>query len=244
MIRFYSPILLLQLFCLYHAYTNRVEQKWYWLIVFFPFFGSLIYLYKTFYNRRNIDQVSEGVMQVFNTNYKIDKLEKEIAFSDTVRNKVQLADEHLSIGNFERAVELYKSCLTGIYNEDPAILKKLVRACYLNQDYESAIRYGDPLKGKSLFRNAEERVAYAWSHFYNDNQEEAEKNFKEMDARFTNYGQRLEYARFLNNIQKQEEGLEKLEELMKELDSMDRQERRFKKTVYREIVRYHRELSS
>ena len=123
MIRYYSPIFVLQLFCLYHAYSNRAEQKWYWLNPVFPLFGSLIYLYNTFYTRRNVDQVSEGLKQAFNTNYKIQKLEKEIQFSDTHSNKMMLADEYSQIEDYDRAIQLYRSCLTGLYEDDPGILK-------------------------------------------------------------------------------------------------------------------------
>ena len=241
MIRFYSPIFLLQLFCLYHCYTHRVEQKWYWLVIFFPFFGSLIYLYHAFYSRRNLDRLSDGVQQVLNSNYKIEKLERELAFSDTVRNKTLLADEHVAVGNYDRAIELYRSALDGIYQNDPAVLRKLVRVCYLQEDYEAAIEHGKQLEGKSHFRNAAERIALAWSYYHSGQYNKAESIFRDMDARFTNYEHRLSYARFLNLSQREEESRNLLEELLEELESMNRQEKRFKRDIHREIRQYYRE---
>ena len=241
MIRFYSPIFILQLFCLYHCYSNRAEQKWYWLVIFFPFFGSLIYLYHAFYSRRNLDQLTEGVQQVFNSNYKIDRLERELAFSDTVRNKTLLGDEHVAAGNYERAIELYKSSLNGIYQNDPAVLRKLVRVCYLHEDYAASIEYGEHLEGKSTFRNATERIALAWSYYYTGRHDEAERIFRDMDARFTNYEHRLGYARFLDLLRRDEQSRNLLEELLDELESMNRQERRFKRGIHREIRQYYRQ---
>ena len=243
MIRFYSPIFILQLFCLYHCYTSRSEQKWYWLIIFFPFFGSLIYLYHAFYSRRNLDRLTEGVQQVFNSNYRIEKLERELAFSDTVRNKTVLADEHVVAGNYERAIELYRSALNGIYQNDPAVIRKLIRACYLQEDYESAIEYGNQLEGKAAFRNATERIALAWSHYHTGQYNEAELIFKNMDARFTNYEHRLGYARFLKLSQREEESHNLLREMLEELESMNRQEKRFKRDIHREIRQFYQDTA-
>ena len=48
MLGLYTPVFLLQAFCVYHAYRNNVEQRWYWLILFFPLFGCIIYLVQNF----------------------------------------------------------------------------------------------------------------------------------------------------------------------------------------------------
>ena len=48
MFRFYTPILILQVFCLYHAYKNKSENWWYFLILMFPLIGSLIYPLQAF----------------------------------------------------------------------------------------------------------------------------------------------------------------------------------------------------
>ena len=116
MFRFYSPILLLQIFCFYHAYKNNADQKWFWFIIFFPLIGSLIYLYDSFLSHQNIDDISEGVKSTFVSNYKINQLEKQLSHSETVANKKALADEYYMAGNNQKAFELYESCLDGMYN--------------------------------------------------------------------------------------------------------------------------------
>ena len=95
MLRFYTPILILQIFCLYHAYKSNSQQKWYWLIIFFPFFGSLLYLFDTFYTRGNIRSLTEGVKGMMNSNYRLEQLERELKFSDNVSNRVNLADAYI-----------------------------------------------------------------------------------------------------------------------------------------------------
>lgn len=240
MFRFFTPVLLLQAFCIYHIYSNKTDHKWYILIIFLPLLGSFIYLFHHFYSRQNIDTVTEGVKHVFNSNYKIEQLEKQLKFSDTVANKILLADEYTLAGNNKEAEELYKSCLVGVYKDDPDLIRKLMRISYKSKAYDTVIDYGRSIETDVLFKKSEERIAYAWAYFYKNDYAEAERNFEALDDRFTQYKHRLEYATFLFEIQKKQEGLQKLEQLLEEIDSMDRQEKHYKKAIYNEILNCYR----
>ena len=103
MFRFITPLLILQVFCIYHVYKNKREYWWVWLIIFFPLIGCIIYVYKNFYSKKNIENLAEEVKSTTNSNYTIAKLEKELEFSDTIENKVKVADEYVGRGNFERS---------------------------------------------------------------------------------------------------------------------------------------------
>ena len=94
----YTPIFLLQMFCVYHAYRNNAEQRWYWLILLFPLIGCIVYLVHTFNNRDTISAITENVKGVVISNYRIDQLEKALRFSDNVTNKVNLADAYAELG--------------------------------------------------------------------------------------------------------------------------------------------------
>jgi len=244
MFAFYTPILLVQMYCLYHAYTSNTDRKWFWIIIFFPIIGSLIYLYDTFFNRNNIDNISEGVKNAFISNYKIDKLEKQLKYSDTVSNKTELADEHFLAGNYDRSLTLYKSCLNGVHQEDSKILSRILNILYLQKDYQSAINYGEQIQEENLFNNSEEKIALAWSYYHLENYTMAEKKFKEMDLRFSNYKQRFEYANFLSLTNKSSESGLKLQDLINEIDAMDNFEKRSKKFIYKEIKNKAQQLSN
>lgn len=244
MIRFYSPILILQGFCLYHAYRNSKDWTWIMIILFLPLVGSLIYLYKHFYSRRKIENISEGIKTSFVSNYKIDKLEKELKYSDTVFNKTQLADAHFENNNIERAAELYQSCLeSSIHKSDTELLLKVMKTSYMLKDYKTVIKHGKTISKLKEFQNTEEKIALAWSYHYEGDKEMAEKTFQEMDVRFSNYLHRVEYSKFLNETLKKDEGIAILEELLDEIDSMDPQERRQKKDIYRSIKSFYKQLN-
>jgi len=244
MLRLYSPVFILQMFCLYHAYTEKSEQKWYWIILFFPLVGSLLYLYDTFYTRRNVDNLAETLKSSFVSNYKIDKLEKQLSFSDTVSNKVELAAEHQRVGNFERAIELLRSCLVGVHDNDPDIISQLVQNAYLDRNYLLAVKYGAMLKGEKTFENSKEKLALAWSYHKLDRNTDAEKCFEEMNKQFMNYEERHDFALFYSELGRTEQAMALLHELLDEIDSMDAQEKRQNKIIHRAISRTYSDLSN
>lgn len=235
MLGYYTPVLLLQAFCLYHAYKNGTQQRWYWLILFFPLVGCLIYLYNNFYSKNNVRTIAESVKVVINTNYRMELLEKELRFSDTVSNKTNLADEYMKNGRYEDAIVLYGDCLKGFMADDPTIRTKLVHAYYLHGAHHKAIEYGCALESEKSFRNAEERIAYAQALHRVDKTEEAEIVFLDMDRTFTNYPHRMAYCKFLMETDKRELAKEKLAELVAEFEHMGSAERRLKRTVIKEI---------
>jgi len=178
MFAFYAPIFLVQMYCLYHTYTSNTDRKWFWIIIFFPIIGILIYLYDTFFNRNNIDNISEGVKNAFISNYKIDKLEKQLKYSDTVSNRIELADEHFQTENYDRSLTLYKFCLNGVHKEDSKLLSRILNIFYLQKDYQFAIDYREQIVDGNLFNNSKEKIALAWSYYHQESYQKTEKKQK------------------------------------------------------------------
>ncbi|UTW64384.1 tetratricopeptide repeat protein [bacterium SCSIO 12741] len=226
MFRFYTPILILQFFCLYHAYKNKSESWWYILILMFPLVGCLIYLYKHFYSRQNVERVSEGVKQVINTNYHVDKMEKQHRFNDSVGNRINLADAYCGVGRFEEAVELYESCREGYLHDDPGLIMKLMVTHFQMENYRPVVELGKSLEGNKDFEDDSSRVAYAWSLHHLGDQEEAYQAFEIMDVRFSHYGPRLEFCKFLDASGKRDEARERLDQMLDEISHMTRRERK------------------
>lgn len=235
MFRFFPLILVLQGFCIYHAYKNNNLQRWFFIIFFLPLIGSIIYLYVHFYSRKNIENLSEGLKGVLNTNYQIEKLEKELKVADTTTNRVRLADEYVTVGRVAEAIQLYEKSMTGISAEDPELLLKMMKASFLHKDYNMVVTCGEKIKNDYAFKNAEERVAYAWSLYHLGQKEEAETHFQDMDARFSNYMHRLEYSKFMEETDRPADAKNLLAELMEEYDQLDSYEKRLKKPVMKEI---------
>jgi hypothetical protein len=235
MFAFYAPIFLLQAFCVYHAYRNNVEQRWYWLILFFPLVGCVIYLVQNFSTRTSLEQIAENVKEVVNSSYKIEQLEKALKFSESVTNKLNLADAYMEVARYKDAVALYSSSLEGFMAGDTAVMMKLCHAHFMDDNFAAAVEHGTKLENLKPFRNSEERVVYAWALHHLGNTDKAEAIFLDMDRSFTNYYHRMEYSKFLIKTGKTDLAKEKLRDLVDEFEQMNGPERRLKKNTYREI---------
>ncbi len=234
---------MLQCFCFYHIYKNQKQYWWYFVIFFVPLVGCLAYLYMNIFRNANYDGIVEEAKGILDNDYEIQKLEKENRFADTIANKLKLANAYLDRNRFNEAIDLFQSCLTGNATNDPGIKMSLLKAYFLNEEYSEAVSIGNELKDFKAFQQAEERVAYAWSLYYSDEIELAQENFQVMDCNFTNYMHRLEFARFLDKIQRTMLAKVKLEEILEEIDHMDNFEKKNKKAVIREIQNFYDSLN-
>jgi hypothetical protein len=188
-----------------------------------------------FNNASTLNSITENVKEVIISNYRIEQLEKALRFSDSIKNKISLADEYVSVGRYPDAISLYSDCLKGFMDDDPTIKMKLLRAYFMTGDDHSVISFGGKLKSEKSFKNSEERVLYAWSLHKTGETSLAESTFVEMDKSFTNYYHRKEYCKFLVITEQIDQAKEKLSDLLQEFDHTKGPERRLNKDIFREI---------
>lgn len=230
-----APILILQAFCLYHIYSRRSEKYWYLIILFFPVFGAIAYFIIHFYNKRNIQAVNEVAGHVTDTNYELKELEIETEFADTVSNKIRLSDEYMKNEDYSKAVEVLESCISKLTIDDEELNEKLLVAYYKDANYLDAIQIGNRLNKEKYFQNSMEKAYYAWSYFELHDDAKAEALFQEANIPNTNYYQRKEFAKFLIEINKNEEAQELIGEALEEISAMDVYEKRLIKDIIDEI---------
>jgi len=223
----------------YHAYQKGAPRLWYFLIIIFPLFGGVFYLLY------QLTQTSDAFLDKpvstpsLGSRKKINHLEKELEFADTVRNRSLLADEYYKAKEYPRARQLYESCLSGHASEDLSTIIKLVDICFEEGRYDETIDYAKRVNGKSLFDKSVEKTAYAWAFYKEGELEAAEDVFKEMDSRYSHYVQRLEFAKFYKISGKQRAAQEVCRILMEEYESMHPEERKQKVRIFKEIKGFY-----
>lgn len=241
MIRFFPLVLALQAFCIYHAYNNKGGQSWwYFVIIFLPLAGSLAYLYVHFYSRQKVDMIQEEVKVALVENYKLNKLEDQLKFSDTHTNRMELAAEHYKVGNYDRATEIYESSKQGMFANDPELNLKLLETYYAADNHQKVIELGKSLAEVKEFSQSPEKIAYAWSFHKLGDDASADSVFKEMDNDYANYQGRIEYVKFLLK-KESDQALAKLTTLMEEINLMDSYEKRLYKDSIKQIKNLYKE---
>jgi hypothetical protein len=92
---------------------------------------------------------------------RIKMLEEQLKYSDTFENRKTLADEYYKIGDFTKAMELYKNCLVGIHEDDSTAKLGLAKCYYEAKKYEDAWQLLEAIKNKEgYFDNLETQGLY------------------------------------------------------------------------------------
>jgi hypothetical protein len=194
---YYYLILGLQGFCLFHAYKNNNTQKWMYLIIFLPAIGSIMYLYDNFYSKRNIGDLGENVKRIVNSNYDVERLEKEHQLADTIHNKKALGDAYLNVGRYEEALSLFNESMQGGYANDVYLKMKKLQAMYLLARYDEAVIIGEEIMNNNDFQKSDQKIALAISYAKIGNDDKADALFSSMNFPYCNYKHRVEYYRYL-----------------------------------------------
>lgn len=179
-----------------------------------------------------MEKVQSGMGSVFNPSGKIKKLESNLRFADTFKNKVALADAYLEAGQTERAIALYESCLSGNFMVHEHVNIQLIHAYAEVKRFDDIVRIAKQIYTLPQFTRSRAHMLYAVALSYTNNTEEAEKEFKLLKGRFSNYESRYRYAGFLMRMNRNDEARKLFEEMLHEADHLTPQEKRANRTWF------------
>ncbi|MFT3823891.1 MAG: PLDc N-terminal domain-containing protein [Chitinophagaceae bacterium] len=205
---FYYITIALQLICVLHCVRKGNQQKWIWIIVFIPIVGCIVYIVTEMFTGREMEQVQSGIGNLINPSGSIRKLEENLRFSDTFNNRMALADAYLASGNTDQAIALYEGSYTGAFTENEQLLKQLVIAYYIKQRYSDAIKMAQKMYNTPQFARSKVHILYAMSLDQAGNYEQAEKEFKLMNVRYSHFEARYQYGLFLQRAGRAQEAYE------------------------------------
>jgi hypothetical protein len=228
----YYLILGFQIYCIYHAYKNKNSYYWFFIIFFIPLIGCVIYLFTQVINKKDVSTITNEITTIINPTKKIKDLEKELTFSNTFQNKVQLADAFTENKEYEKAILYYEKSLTGNFVNDPHTINKLIQCYFKVDDFDSVIAHAEKIHLETYFKKS--LFYYGLSIEQKGNFDEAEHQLKKLDSRFSNYEERMELANFLIRRNKNEDAKEILEEIQSEFKSMIAMNKKKYRFVYQE----------
>ena len=146
--------------------------------------------------RQRYKQVPDRVSTIINPGGSIKKLEQQLKFSDTFNNRVALADAYLSNGDTDKAIDMYKSCLTGTFTDNEYVIYQLILAYSALNDYGQIV----PLarKGIPAAWFARSKSAYCLCNCAGIHRESGTggRRVQKMKARFSYFEARYQYGLF------------------------------------------------
>lgn len=117
-----SAIVIFQIACIVHAVRNN-NAGWIWIILFFPFIGSIVYLATEARGvGRSGQKLAGQLANVVKPSRRLEALRAQLEHAPTVNNRLALAEECARLGMYDEALKLYDTC--GSHKDDPEVLKQ------------------------------------------------------------------------------------------------------------------------
>lgn len=223
---YYYIIIALQALCVIHCMRRKTQNYWIWIIVCLPLIGCIAYLFVEVISKRDISTISSNIGNTINPSGRIKDLERKLEFADTFDNKVALADAYMQAKRVDEALELYESCHVGIFKDNEYLEMKLIVAYYEKGRYDEILELGEKLRGKVDFRKTHAHVLYALTLEMKGRNDEAEKEFRTMNGRFSDFECRFHFGQFLVRAGRSDEAHEIFNSMLQEAAQMNGREKR------------------
>lgn len=225
----------LQVFCIYHLYKNKRPYYWVFVIIFLSVLGCVIYLITQVYNKRDAEKITNEITHIINPTKKIKDLEKQLQFSESYQNRVNLADAHLENKDYQNAIPHYLDALEDSFQNDLYVIKQLIEAYFNIENCEQVIVYAEKIKDKPEFKKSRSQFLFGLALERLERFDEAETNLRAIDIRYSFYEERLIFAKFLMSREKEVEAKEILEEIKTESQHMTKPNKRLYRVTILEV---------
>ncbi len=134
--------LIIQAFFIFHVFRTGRPYWWAFIILSFPIAGCLIYYFVEIFpasrEHRSARKVVRHLVKEIRPDAELARRASELEICGSVDNKMNLASECEQCGMYDEAARLYRSCLSGMYANDPKILFALARALLLDHRHANA----------------------------------------------------------------------------------------------------------
>ncbi|MBC3847331.1 hypothetical protein H8K90_13115 [Winogradskyella echinorum] len=233
----YYLIVALQAFCIYHVYKNHKPYYWFFLILFIPVVGSIIYIITQVYNQQDAVKIQDEITSIINPTKKIKDLEKKIEFSDTYTNRIELADAYIENKDIPNAIINYKKTLEDTDQNSLFAHQQLILCYFQLNDYAGVIGHSEAILSKPEFKGSKQQFCYGLALKEIGQLDKAEEQLKQIDRPYSNYNERLELAKFYLENNRTAEGKELLQEISAEAQHMTKPNRRIYRSTIIEVER-------
>lgn len=143
---FWVISIIVQVVFVVHAISRRQDYFWIFIILFFPLVGCAVYALMVWIPEARSSSAARGtsraVLGLFDPRRELRKRLSHLDVSDTVQNRVSLAQELTRHGMVQDALGLYERSLRGVYEDDPYLLQGYAGALFqagMLQDARAAL---------------------------------------------------------------------------------------------------------
>jgi hypothetical protein len=159
-------LFLLQFAFAIHAVKNNKDSFWVYAILFLPGIGCAVYFFTQVLPELRGSKASKRAQKTLysaiDPNRELRERQRALEISDSLANRIYLADEYAESAKYSEAIEIYQSCLTKDHQYDPEIMLKLATALFANDQALEAKQTLDELIAHNPdFQSVDGHLLYA-----------------------------------------------------------------------------------
>jgi hypothetical protein len=159
-------VLFIQLCFAYHALKTGRPYWWLFVIMAFPVMGCVLYYFIEVFpasrESRRAEKAMRAISKALNPDRTLNERMAELEACGSVDNRLALARTCIEHGKYYEAAMLYRSCMTGMYENDPEIRFGLARALELSSVHDEAVTIASKLRETHpSFRPNDVRLVHA-----------------------------------------------------------------------------------
>jgi hypothetical protein len=152
-------------FCVYHIWKSGRPYWWMFVVIGFPVFGALGYLLFEVLPSSGAQQQVKRVIKQFNPGADFKARLDEVERCGSMANKMALADECINTSQFDEAIRLYRSVMTGAYANDVQATYGLGTAYFYKRDASNAIEaLKDVVSREPMFDGGDAKLMLAQAY--------------------------------------------------------------------------------
>jgi hypothetical protein len=188
-----------------HCIKTHRNTIWVYVLVVLmstPFVGAAIYvaaeLLPEWLRSRTSRRAMHGIRSTLNPEANLRRFENEMNVTGNVASRQKYADELVKLGRAKEAVPIYKTCLTGVFADDPKLLLGYANAQFEAGDATGTRQTLDSLIEKNPdFKSADGHLLYARALEAEGNVEKALSEYATLTEYFAGAEAGVRYAKLL-----------------------------------------------
>jgi len=240
--------LVAQIFCGYHVVKTGQDKYWLFLILMAPGLGCLIYavavMLPSMSNSHQGKQTMRSIQQKIDPTRNIRALQDELTLRDTPQLRESLADEYMTLEQFDEAIEQYQKALTGPNIGNPDTLLKLANAYFDHGNYNQCLQtLAALLEHNPSYISQEGHLLQARALHLKGDFAAAEKSYKQVIDYYSGPQAHLHYANMLYEQQRYKDAKAQLDEILSYARIAPPHYRRFHKACLAEAKKLLNSLS-
>lgn len=202
-------IVILQIYFCVHAYRHGKDWLWILFIILVPVIGCAVYFFTQIFpelvQNRKLKRAGASLINTLHPQREIRQLQDRLEISDSIENRLALADAYLAAGQASTAIALYEKSLTGIHQDDPDIMLKLAQANFENKGNAKAKGLLEKiLSDNPQHKTYDTRLIYAKILEALDQQEQAAKEYEIFTNGYPGEEARVRYGLLLKKMGQEE----------------------------------------